>query len=241
MATPAYKRVLLKVSGEALAGEKGFGISEETLHRITSKILQMSQMGVEVAVVVGAGNFWRGRYGQDMDRTTADHMGMLATAMNALALQDSLESQGASVRVQSAIEMRQFAEPYIRRRAMRHLERGRIVVFACGTGNPFFSTDTAAALRAAEIEADAILLAKAVDAIYSEDPRKNPDAVRYSHLSYLDVLNQGLQVMDTTAISLCMDNNIPIVVFGLEPPENILRAVSGENLGTIVSKNGNET
>ncbi|MDD4797001.1 MAG: UMP kinase [Eubacteriales bacterium] len=241
MATPVYKRVLLKVSGEALAGDNGFGICQSTLERITGKILQMSRMGVEVALVVGAGNFWRGRYGAGMDRTTADHMGMLATAMNALALQDALERQGASVRVQSAIEMRQFAEPYIRRRAMRHLERGRIVVFACGTGNPFFSTDTAAALRAAEIEADAILLAKAVDAIYSSDPRKNPDAVRYSHVTYLEVLNQGLQVMDTTAISLCMDNNIPIVVFGLEPPENILRAVCGENLGTIVSKNANAT
>ncbi|MDD3243887.1 MAG: UMP kinase [Eubacteriales bacterium] len=235
MDKPAYKRVLLKVSGEALAGQAGFGISVETMDRITGKILEMSHMGVEVAVVVGAGNFWRGRYGQDMDRTTADHMGMLATSMNALALQDSLERQGGEVRVQSAIEMRQFAEPYIRRRAMRHLERGRIVIFACGTGNPFFSTDTAAALRAAEIEADAILLAKAVDAVYSADPKKDPNAQRLSHLTYLDVLNKGLQVMDTTAVSLCMDNSIPIVVFGLEPPDNILRAACGENLGTIIS------
>lgn len=230
-----YKRVMIKVSGEALAGENGFGLNEDVLDDITGRINEIAQMGVEVAVVVGAGNFWRGRYGQDMDRTTADHMGMLATAMNALAIQDSLERQGAQVRVQSAIEMRQFAEPYIRRRAMRHLERGRIVVFACGTGNPFFSTDTAAALRAAEIEADAILLAKNIDAVYSADPKKDPSAQRYSKISYIDVINQGLQPMDTTAISLCMDNDIPIVFFGLEPSQNMVRAVMGENLGTIIS------
>ncbi len=232
-----YKRVMLKLSGEALAGESGFGISPETLDRVGAHIIALSQSGVEVGIVVGAGNFWRGRQGTNMDRTTADHMGMLATTINALGLQDSLERQGASVRVQTAIEMRQFAEPYIRRRAMRHLEKGRIVIFGCGTGNPFFSTDTAAALRAAEIEADAILLAKNIDGVYDADPRKVADAKRFERISYLEVINRGLAVMDTTAISLCMDNKIPIVVFGLEPPENILRAARGEAIGTLVDNN----
>ncbi len=232
-----YKRVMLKLSGEALAGESGFGISPETLDRVGAHIIALSQSGVEVGIVVGAGNFWRGRQGTNMDRTTADHMGMLATTINALGLQDSLERQGASVRVQTAIEMRQFAEPYIRRRAMRHLEKGRIVIFGCGTGNPFFSTDTAAALRAAEIEADAILLAKNIDGVYDADPRKVPDAKRFERISYLEVINRGLAVMDTTAISLCMDNKIPIVVFGLEPPENILRAARGESIGTLLDGN----
>ena len=233
-----YKRVMLKVSGEALSGESGFGLSPEMLDRTSRYIVQLCQAGAEVGIVVGGGNFWRGRQGGEMDRTTADHIGMLGTAMNALALQDALERQGAQVRVQTAIEMRTVAEPYIRRRAMRHMEKGRIVIFACGTGNPFFSTDTAAALRAAEIEADAILLAKNVDGVYDADPRKVPTAKKLDRLSYMDVLNRGLTVMDTTAITLCMDNNLPILVFGLEPPENILKAARGEAIGPIVSKEG---
>ena len=237
MKQPIYKRVLLKLSGEALSGTKGFGLSETTLETVCAKVIELTEMGVEVAIVVGAGNFWRGRYGTEMDRTTADHMGMLATAINALALQDSIERMGKQVRVMSAVEMRQFSEPYIRRRAMRHLEKGRVVVFACGTGNPYFSTDTAAALRAAEIEADAILLAKAVDGVYSADPKIDPSAVRYDFISYLDVISQGLTVMDTTAISLCMDNDIPIEVFGLEPSDNILRTACGDRVGTLVAKN----
>ncbi len=233
-----YKRVMLKISGEALAGDRGFGLSPDMLDSVSARIFELSKSGVEVGVVVGAGNFWRGRQGGNMDRTTADHMGMLATTMNALALQDALERQGAQVRVQTAIEMRQFAEPYIRRRAMRHLEKGRIVIFGCGTGNPFFSTDTAAALRAAEIEAEALLMARNIDAVYDDDPKTNPNARRLARISYLDVLNKGLKVMDTTAITLCMDNSIPILVFGLEPPENILKVAQGENIGTIVSKEG---
>lgn len=234
MGAVKYKRVMLKLSGEALAGDTGFGICPDTLDRVAGHVIMLAQCGVQVGIVVGAGNFWRGRQGTNMDRTTADHMGMLATAMNALALQDSLERQGAEVRMQTAIEMRQFAEPYIRRRAMRHLEKGRIVIFGCGTGNPFFSTDTAAALRAAEIEADAILLAKNIDGVYDADPRKVPGAKRFDHINYLEVINRGLSVMDTTAITICMDNNIPIVVFGLEPPENIMRAATGEPIGTLV-------
>lgn len=236
MQTVKYKRVMLKISGEALSGESGFGLSPEMLDSVAERIHALCKTGVQVGIVVGAGNFWRGRQGAEMDRTTADHMGMLATTMNALALQDALERQGAQVRVQTAIEMRPFAEPYIRRRAMRHLEKGRIVIFGCGTGNPFFSTDTAAALRAAEIEADAILLAKNVDGVYDADPRKVPTAKKLDRLSYLEVLNRGLTVMDTTALTLCMDNDIPILVFGLEPPENILRVACGESIGTIVCK-----
>lgn len=231
-----YKRVLLKVSGEALAGEKKTGLNPETLSSISGAIKKCVDMGVQVAIVVGGGNFWRGRTGENMDRTRADHMGMLATVINALALGDALESKGIDTRVQTAIEMRQIAEPYIRGRAMHHLESGRVVIFGCGTGNPFFSTDTAAALRAAEIDADIILLAKKVDAVYDSDPNINPDAVRFSELSYIDVLNRGLGVMDSTATSLCMDNDIPILVFGLDDPENIVRAACGEKIGTIVSK-----
>jgi uridylate kinase len=235
MSGAKYKRVMLKLSGEALAGDKGFGICQQTLDLVSKNIIELTKLRVEVGIVVGAGNFWRGRQGQEMDRTTADHMGMLATTINSLALQDSLERQGAQVRVQTAIEMRQFAEPYIRRRAMRHLEKGRIVIFACGTGNPFFSTDTAAALRAAEIEADAILMARNVDAVYDADPKLDPNAKRLTCISYLEVLNKGLKVMDATAISLCMDNNIPIVVFALDPPENIIKAATGEPIGTLVN------
>ncbi len=231
-----YKRVLLKVSGEALAGENKTGLNPATLSSISAAIKQCVDMGVQVAVVVGGGNFWRGRTGENMDRTRADHMGMLATVINALALCDALEAKGVPTRVQTAIEMRQIAEPYIRGRAMHHLEEGRVVIFGCGTGNPFFSTDTAAALRAAEIDADIILLAKKVDAVYDSDPNLNPDAVRFDALSYIDVLNRGLGVMDSTATSLCMDNNIPILVFGLDDPENIIRAACGEKIGTIVSR-----
>ncbi|MBE7035106.1 MAG: UMP kinase [Ruminococcaceae bacterium] len=233
--TKRYKRILLKVSGEALAGGKGTGLDFETLGKIAAVVKQCNEAGVEMAIVVGGGNFWRGRSGGDMDRTRADHMGMLATVINSLAMQSALEAAGVPTRVQTAIEMRQIAEPYIRSRAIRHMEKGRVVVFGCGTGNPFFSTDTAAALRAAEIEADAIFLAKKVDAVYDSDPAKNPDAKRFDSLSYIDVLNRGLGVMDSTATSLCMDNNIPILVFGIDKPENIIRVLEGENIGTIVS------
>ena len=229
-----YKRIMLKISGEALAGKKSFGLDSDTLSTIAQKVKECSDMGCEIAIVVGGGNFWRGRTGEGMDRTRADHMGMLATVINSLALLDALEHHGVSARVQTAIEMRQIAEPYIRLKAMRHLEKGRVVIFACGTGNPYFSTDTAAALRAAEIDAEIILLAKKVDAVYDSDPNINPNAVKFDSLSYIDVLNRGLGVMDSTATSLCMDNNIPILVFGLDDTENIKRAVSGETIGTIV-------
>lgn len=232
---PKYKRVLLKVSGEALAGDKHFGLCEDTIGAITDKIKEALNMGVEIAVVVGGGNFWRGRSGKQMDRTRADHMGMLATVINALALQDALEQRGVPTRVQTAIEMRQIAEPYIRGKATRHLEKGRIVIFGCGIGNPFFSTDTTAALRAAEIDADIILLAKKVDAVYDSDPNINKDAVKFTNLSYKEVLSRGLGVMDSTATSLCMDNGIPIRVFGLDDPENIIRVLNGEEIGTLVS------
>lgn len=236
MGTCKYKRVMLKLSGEALAGENGFGIDFNIAMNIAKAVKELVDMGIEVGAVVGGGNIWRGRSGEGMDRTTADYMGMLATSINALALQDSLESLGVDTRVQTAIEMKEIAEPYIRRRAMRHLEKGRVVIFGAGTGNPYFSTDTAAALRAAEIEADVILLAKKVDGVYNKDPHKYDDAKKYDELSYIEVLEQGLQVMDSTATSLCMDNNIPILVFALDNPENIKRVVLGENIGTIVSK-----
>ena len=236
MGTCKYKRVMLKLSGEALAGENGFGIDFNIEMNIAKAVKELVDMGIEVGAVVGGGNIWRGRSGEGMDRTTADYMGMLATSINALALQDSLESLGVDTRVQTAIEMKEIAEPYIRRRAMRHLEKGRVVIFGAGTGNPYFSTDTAAALRAAEIEADVILLAKKVDGVYDKDPHKYDDAKKYDELSYIEVLEQGLQVMDSTATSLCMDNNIPILVFALDNPENIKRVVLGENIGTIVSK-----
>lgn len=231
-----YKRILLKISGEALSGKKGSGFDFDFTNRISNEIKEIVEMGVQVGLVVGGGNIWRGRTGEGMDRTTADYMGMLATCINALALQDSLENIGVLTRVQTAIEMREVAEPFIRRRAMRHLEKGRVVIFAAGTGNPYFSTDTTAALRAAEIEADVILLAKNVDAVYDKDPNKYKDAKKYDKLTYMEVLDQGLQVMDSTATSLCMDNNIPIHVFGLEQEGNIKRAVLGEKIGTLVSK-----
>ncbi|MCB2292078.1 UMP kinase [Clostridium algoriphilum] len=235
MEVAKYKRIMLKISGEALAGEKGFGIDFEITNVIALQIKELVELGVEIGIVVGGGNIWRGRSGEGMDRTTADYMGMMATCINALALQDSLENIGVNTRVQTAIEMKAVAEPFIRRRAMRHLEKGRVVIFAAGTGNPYFSTDTTAALRAAEIEAEVILLAKKVDGVYDKDPHIYDDAKKFDHLSYLNVLEKGLQVMDSTATSLCMDNNIPILVFGLDKPENIKKAILGEKIGTLVS------
>jgi len=234
--TPKYKRVVLKLSGEALAGKKGFGIDEATIEEIAKQIKIISNMGVEVAIVVGGGNFWRGRSSKTMDRATADYMGMLATVINALALQDALENMNVMTRVQTAIEMKEIAEPYIRRKAIRHLEKGRVVIFAAGTGNPFFSTDTTASLRAAEIEADVILLAKKVNGVYDSDPVKNPNAKMFDELTYIEVLNRGLGVMDSTATSLCMDNNIPIIVFSLNDPQNIQRVIMGEKIGTFVKE-----
>ena len=231
-----YKRILLKVSGEALAADNGSGIDQEMLGAICSSIEDAVDMGAEIAVVVGGGNFWRGRSGVGMDRTTADHMGMLATVINALALQDALESKGVPTRVQTAIDMRRIAEPYIRGRAVRHLEKKRVVIFACGTGNPFFTTDTAAALRAAEIDAEAILLAKNVDAVYDSDPKINTNAVKFDRISYMDILNRQLGVMDSTASTLCMDNNIPVIVFSIKEPVNIIKVLTGENIGTYIAK-----
>lgn len=231
-----FKRIMLKLSGEALAGENGNTIDFDIVTEIAKQIKELVDMGVEIGAVVGGGNIWRGRNGDGMDRTTADYMGMLATCINALALQDSLEQLGVNTRVQTAIEMKEVAEPYIRRRAMRHLEKGRVVIFAAGTGNPYFSTDTTAALRAAEIEAEVILLAKKVDGVYDKDPHKHNNAIKFDKLTYIDVLEKGLQVMDSTATSLCMDNNIPILVFALDSPENIKKAVTGENIGTLVCK-----
>lgn len=233
-----YKRVLLKVSGEALAGENHFGINEETIAEISQNIKKVVDMGVQVSIVVGGGNFWRGRSGENMDRTRADHMGMLATTINALALCSALENAGVETRVQTAIEMRAIAEPYIRSKAIRHLEKGRVVIFGCGTGNPFMSTDTAAALRAVETEAEIILLAKKVDAVYDSDPNVNPNAKKYDNLSFSDILGKELGVMDSTAASMCRDNKMPILVFGLDDPENIIRAVNGENIGTLVTVDG---
>ena len=235
MGKPIYNRVLIKISGEAMAGEGKFGINDETVSTICVNIKKLVDMGVGVGIVVGGGNFWRGRQGSSMDRTRADHMGMLATVINALGLADALEQQGVIVRVETAIEMKQIAEPYIRNRAARHLEKGRVVIFGCGTGNPFFTTDTAAALRAVEIDADVILLAKNVDAVYDSDPHLNPDAKKFDEISYIDVLAKNLKVMDSTATSLCMDNNMKIHVFGISDPENLVRAVCGEKIGTIVS------
>ncbi|HHW02828.1 MAG TPA: UMP kinase [Thermoanaerobacterales bacterium] len=234
MQKPIYRRIVLKISGEALAGERGFGINQDTLNSIADQIKEIHDLGVEIAIVVGGGNIWRGRNSDQMDRATADYMGMLATVINALALQDALENRDVQTRVQTAIEMKEIAEPYIRRRAIRHLEKGRVVIFAAGTGNPFFSTDTTAALRAAEIEAEVILLAKKVDGVYDSDPVKNPNAQKFESLEYIDVLNKGLGVMDSTATSLCMDNKIPIIVFGINEPGNIKKVIFGENIGTFV-------
>ena len=236
MTKPVYRRVLLKISGEALAGDKRTGLDFQVIGQVCDVVKKCLELGVQVGLVVGGGNFWRGAKdgGGRMERTRADHMGMLATVMNCLAVADVCEQKGIPVRVQTAIEMRPIAEPYIRSRAIRHLEKGRVVVFGCGTGNPFFSTDTAAVLRAAEIGAEVILLAKNVDGVYSADPVKDPSAVKYDAISYDDVLAQHLMVMDTTATSLSMDNHIPVLLFALKDPENIIRAVCGEKVGTIV-------
>ena len=232
--TPKYKRVLLKLSGESLAGSERHGIDFDTVLRFCKPIKKLNEMGVQVAIVVGGGNFWRGRSSGKMDRTRADHMGMLATVINALGVCDALEQLGLEVRVQTAIAMQQVAEPYIRNRAIRHLDKGRILVFGCGTGNPFFSTDTAAALRAAEIEADIILKATMVDGVYDSDPKLNPNAKKYDVISLHDVLNNDLKVMDSTAAAICRDNRLPLMVFSLDDPDNIVSAVCGKNVGTIV-------
>ena len=238
MEEPKYKRVLLKISGEALAGDKHFGLDFAVIGKVCDVIKEAVAMGVQVGVVVGGGNFWRGVKdgGGRMERTRADHMGMMATVMNCLAVADVLEQKGVPVRVQTAVEMRAMAEPYIRSRAIRHLEKGRVVIFGCGTGNPFFSTDTAAVLRAAEINADVILLAKNVDGVYSADPNKDPNAVKYDSITYDDVLAQHLAVMDSTATSLSMDNHIPVLLFALKDPYNIIRVLRGEQVGTIVKE-----
>lgn len=233
---PVYQRILLKLSGEVLAGPQGHGIDFDTVQKICKAVKKCSDMGVEIGLVVGGGNFWRGRSSGEMDRTRADHMGMLATVMNSLALADALEQLEVPVRVQTAIEMQRIAEPYIRNRAIRHLEKGRVVIFGCGTGNPFFTTDTAAALRAAEIDADIIFKATNVDGVYDRDPNKFDDAVKFDTLSHFDILQKDLNVMDSTAASLCKDNNIPILVFNLDNPGNIVDAVLGKNIGTIVKE-----
>ena len=237
MDTPKYKRVLIKISGEALAGDNKFGLNFDVIGPVCDAVKKCVEIGTEVGIVVGGGNFWRGVKdgGGKMERTRADYMGMLATTINSLALQDALEQRGVDVRVQTAIEMRQIAEPYIRNKATRHLEKGRVVIFGCGIGNPYFSTDTAAALRAAEINAEIILLAKNIDGVYDSDPAKNPDAKKYDTLSYMEVLEKKLAVMDTTATTLSMDNKIPLLVFALKEPENIYRAVMGEQVGTMVN------
>ncbi len=232
---PKYKRVVLKISGEALAGEQKFGINESILGNIAKQVKEVYDLGVQVAIVVGGGNFWRGRTNKRMDRATADYIGMLATVMNAMALQDAFEAYGIPTRVQTAIEMKEVAEPYIRRKAVHHLDSGKVVIFGAGTGNPFFSTDTAAALRAVEVDADVILLAKKIDAVYSDDPEQNPDAERYETLTHWEVLEKDLKVMDSTAASLCRDNNTVIHVFGISEDGNVMKAVCGEEIGTIIT------
>ena len=241
MEAKKFKRIVLKLSGEALAGEQGYGIDPQTVEKIAKQVVEVSKLGIQVAIVVGGGNIWRGLSGsaKGMDRVSADYMGMLATVMNALALQDAMENHGVATRVQTAINMQQVAEPYIRRRAIRHMEKGRVVIFGAGTGNPYFSTDTTAALRAAEIEADAILMAKnGVDGVYDSDQKVNPNAKMFKKLSYLDVINKDLKVMDATATTLCRNNNIPILVFNIDVEGNIVAAASGKDLGTLVDKEG---
>ncbi len=231
----AYKRVLIKISGEALAGNNGFGLDSETIKGVVLQIKKVREAGIDVGLVIGGGNFWRGKqHDSTMDRSAADHMGMLATVMNAIAMQDALEAQGVEARVQTALTITRVAEPYILRKALRHFEKGRVVIFGAGTGNPFFSTDTAASLRAAEIHADALLLAKNIDGVYDSDPKKNPNAKKYDEITYKDVIQQGLQAMDTTAITLCMENNIPIVAFGLKEEDGIFKAAKGEKIGTLI-------
>lgn len=234
MAKAVYKRVIIKLSGEALAGANGNGIDEKTLSEITDQVKAVKDLGVEVGIVVGGGNFWRGRQGKEMDSSTADHMGMLATVINALAIQDALERKGVQTRVQTAIDIIKVAEPYILRKALSHLNKGRVVIFACGTGNPHFTTDTAASLRAADINAEVLLLAKNVDGIYDSDPKVNPNAKKLDEVSYMDYINQGLHAMDTTAITLCMENNIKVLAFGLFEENALMRAVCGEKIGTLI-------
>ena len=230
-----YKRVVLKISGEALAGEDRFGINPEIVGHVVKQLAEVHRLGIDVAIVLGGGNFWRGRQGANMDRTTADHMGMLATIINSLALQDALEREGVPTRVQTALTVPQVAEPYILRKALRHFEKGRVVIFACGTGNPFFTTDTGAALRAAEIGADAILMAKNIDGVYDSDPKKNKAAQMYEHISYMDIINKGLALMDPTSVTMCMENKIPIIAFALAAKDGIVKAAKGEKIGTLIN------
>ncbi len=234
---PKYKRVLLKLSGEALAGSRGYGLDEEVVSGVVAQIKTIHDMGVEVALVIGGGNFWRGRQGKNMDRTTADHMGMLATVMNSLAMMDALEQQGIPTRVQTALIMTSVAEPYILRKALHHFEKGRVVIMACGTGNPYCSTDTAAAQRACEIQADLLMMAKNIDGIYDSDPKLNPGAKKYDRISYLDIINNGIKAMDTTAATMCMENGIPVLAFGLDEKDSIIRAACGEKMGTLIDNN----
>lgn len=229
-----YKRVLLKISGEALAGNDGVGINPKMVEHVVTQLVELHNRGMDIAVVVGGGNFWRGRQGTNMDRVTADHMGMLATIMNALALQDAIEKKGVPTRVQTALSIPAVAEPYILRKALRHFECKRIVIFACGTGNPYFSTDSGAALRAAEIKAEVLLMAKNIDGVYDSDPKKNPNAVKLDNLSYMDVINKGLNVMDITSVTMCMENQIPIVAFALNSEDGLIKAAMGEKIGTII-------
>lgn len=231
---PKYKRILIKLSGEALAGAAGHGLDENVIAGVVDQIKQIHDLGVEIALVIGGGNFWRGRQGKKMDRTTADHMGMLATVMNSLAMMDALEQKGIPTRVQTALIMTSVAEPYILRKALHHFEKGRIVIMACGTGNPYCSTDTAAAQRACEIQADVLMMAKNIDGIYDSDPKLNPSAKKYDHINYIDVIKNGIKAMDATAATMCMENDIPVLAFGLEEENSLIKAVCGEKLGTII-------
>ncbi len=231
---PKYKRILIKLSGEALAGKEGHGLDENVISRVVSEIQRIHDMGVEIALVIGGGNFWRGRQGKQMDRTTADHMGMLATVMNSLAMMDALEQRGIPTRVQTALIMTSVAEPYILRKALHHFEKGRIVIMACGTGNPYCSTDTAAAQRACEIQADVLMMAKNIDGIYDSDPRVNSAAKKYDHINYIDVIKKGIKAMDATAATMCMENNIPVLAFALDEEDSLIKAVCGEKIGTVI-------
>ncbi len=234
---PKYKRVLIKLSGEALAGAQGHGLDENVISRVVEQIKKVHDMGVQIALVIGGGNFWRGRQGKQMERTTADHMGMLATVMNSLAMMDALEQRGIPTRVQTALIMTSVAEPYILRKALHHFEKGRVVIMACGTGNPYCSTDTAAAQRACEIQADLLLMAKNIDGIYDSDPKLNPNAQKYDHIKYIDIINNGIKAMDSTAATMCMENNIPVLAFGLDEEDSIIKAVCGEISGTVIDNN----
>lgn len=234
MSETKYKRVVIKLSGEALAGKQGFGLDETVIGEVVDQLVKVHKMGVQIGIIVGGGNFWRGREGKEMDRTTADHMGMLATIINSLALQDALEKRGIPTRVQTALTITRVAEPYILRKALNHFDKGRVVIFACGTGNPYFSTDTGAALRTAEIQADVLLLAKNVDGIYDSDPKTNPNAKKIEEISHMEFIRDGLKAMDTTAITICMENKIPIIAFGLFEEDSIVKAVKGDKIGTII-------